>query len=331
MVFANAMTKAARLVELQLMFSRHPERAFSTKEIAKRLGIAPRTVRNYVNELSASGRLPVLYQQGAWILVPGARMEIPPVRFLLEEAAAVYLAARLLCRHADDSNPAVRGAVSKLAAVVPPDLQAAMDILGDRLEPTSNSRFAEVFRAVAYGWALRRAVDIEYTPRTGSGLSACRLQPYLLEPSAIGSAIYSIGWAEPPGAMRVFKLERVSRATLTDVEFEEHNPAALLDRIARAWGVWLTESEAVAVDLRFSPALAGRVAETRWHPSQRLTPCEDGSLRMSVVVSSTVEFIPWILGWGAACEVLGPPDLRERIARELQAASQRYEELVLAV
>ncbi len=305
--------------------------AFSTKEIAKRLGIAPRTVRNYVNELSASGRLPVLYQHGAWILVPGARIEIPPVRFLLEEAAAVYLAARLLCRHADESNPAVRGAVSKLAEVVPRDLQAAMDLLGGRLDPKSNSRFAEVFRTVAYGWALRRAVDIEYTSRTGSGRSACRLQPHLLEPSAIGSALYAIGWAEPPGAMRVFKLERVSRASLTDIEFEAHSPAALLDRIDRAWGVWLTESEAVAVDLLFSPALAGRVAETRWHPSQKLTPCADGSLRMSVVVSSTVELIPWVLGWGAACEVLGPPDLRERVARELYAASQRYEELVSAV
>ena len=75
---------------------------------------AARTVRNALTELSVSGRLPIIQERKRWRLAPDARIETPPVRFMLEEAAAVYLAARLLCRHSDDPNPAVRRAAGLL-------------------------------------------------------------------------------------------------------------------------------------------------------------------------------------------------------------------------
>ena len=45
MAFAHALTKTARLVEIQRMFATRPNRGLRTAEIAERLGIAPRTVR----------------------------------------------------------------------------------------------------------------------------------------------------------------------------------------------------------------------------------------------------------------------------------------------
>ena len=95
MVFADAMTKAGRLVELQCLFARSPHRRWTTRELAAKLGIAQRTVRVYLVELSASGRLPVFADKRGWRLVEGARLQLGPVSFQLEEAAAVYLAARL--------------------------------------------------------------------------------------------------------------------------------------------------------------------------------------------------------------------------------------------
>ena len=63
MVFADALTKAGRLVEMQRMFATRPNRGFRTAKIAERLGIAPRTVRKYITEMSASGRLPVILEK----------------------------------------------------------------------------------------------------------------------------------------------------------------------------------------------------------------------------------------------------------------------------
>ena len=57
-------------------------------------------MRNYLTELSVSGRLPIVQERRRWRLAPNAKIETPPVRFMLEEAAAVYLEAAQACREA---------------------------------------------------------------------------------------------------------------------------------------------------------------------------------------------------------------------------------------
>lgn len=324
MVFADALTKAGRLVELQLLFWASPGALLSTTAIAAHLGIAPRTARKYLTEMSGSGRLPVYRDDRGWRLVEEARLEVPPVRFLLEEAAAVYLAARLLIAHADEPNPAVAAAVAKLAKVVPHELRLPFQHLADRLPRGRDDRFTEVFRAVAYGWALRRVVRVTYAPRSRPEPFDCDLRPYLVEPSAVGSALYAIGRVDPPGEVRVLKLERMRSARLLQATFNPPPEGELLGRLDRAWGIWLSDGEPVAVRLRFAADTATRVAETRWHPTQRLERRADGGVDMELRVASTVEILPWILGWGSRCEVLSPPELRAEVAAELSRAARAY-------
>lgn len=324
MVFSDAMTKAARLVELQCLFARSPHRSWTTRELASRLGIAERTVRAHLGELSASGRLPLTSDRRGWHLVDGARILLGPIRFQLEEAAAVYLAARLLLRHSDEPNPAVREAVRRLAVVVPEDLGRFMDSLADRAATGAEHPFAEVFRTLAYGWATRRWVEMEYQGASRKAAARYRFAPYLLEPASREPSVYAIGLAEPPGAVRVFKLERVRRAVLTDAVFEAPALEELLSRLDQAWEVWLSDDNAIEVHLRFTAAAARQVTEARWHPSQRIERMAGGGIELRLVVASTVELVPWILGWGAACEVLQPAALREQVAREHGAAARTY-------
>ncbi len=326
MVFADALTKAGRLVELQRAFWANPRRGLTSSQLARRLGVAPRTVRRYMEELSGTGRLPVFRDGGVWRLLEEARLEIPPVRFHLEEAAAVYLAARLLLQHADEPNPAVRGALVKLGAVIPAELRPAFDRIADRLDERRDDRFAEIFKSLAYGWALHRVVRVTYAPRSRRERFTADLRPYLLEPSAVGSALYAIGRLDPPGALRVLKLERIEAAKLTDAAFPAPPLPPLLDRLDRAWGVWLSEEEPEDVVLRFAPDVAQRVKETRWHPSQRLDELPGGCLRATLTVASTVEILPWVLGWGSFCEVEAPAGLRARVAEELRHAAEQYGE-----
>ncbi|MFZ5787839.1 MAG: helix-turn-helix transcriptional regulator [Acidobacteriota bacterium] len=323
MVFGDALTKAGRLLELQRLFAKRPERSFSTAEIARFLGIAERTVRQYLSELSASGRLPVILDGRRWRLAPDARIEVPPIRFMLEEASAVYLAARLLCRHSDEPNPAAREAIAKLASVVPADLAAVMEELV-RSVPGDAGPFSGVFRAVAYGWALRREIDVEYHALGWDGPRRCRFRPYLIEPSVHGYSLYAIGHADPPGGLRIFKLERMREAALLDTRFEPPPVADLFARISQSWDVWFTDGDAIEVRMRFDPRVARRVTEARWHSSQRVTELPGGGVELRLAVSSTVELLPWILGWGDACEVLEPADLRDAVAAELARASARY-------
>lgn len=73
-----------------------------------------------------------------------------------------------------------------------------------------------------------------------------------------------------------------------------------------------------------APSAARRVKETTWHEDQRVEDLPDGSVRLRLVVAELTELKPWVLGWGSACEVLGPPSFRSEIARETAAAAEIY-------
>ena len=93
--------------------------------------------------------------------------------------------------------------------------------------------------------------------------------------------------------------------------------------MARAWDI-IADQAPTDVVLRFSPAVAARVAETRWHPSEVRESQPDGSLVWRARVAGTIEIRLWILSWGADIEVVEPADLRADVLATLRAAEDLY-------
>ncbi len=324
MVFGDSLTKAGKLVELQRAFLTKPEKVWTTEELANRIDVADRTVRKYLQELRDSELLPTDSEGRGWKLKSDARMTILPLRFELEEAVAVYLAARLLTRHVGESSPAVRSAVAKMSTVVPPELREACTRLAERVDPGKDAVAASIFRTMVNAWVLHRVVSVTYESRTRGESHELEFRPYLIEPSALGSAVYVVGRADPPGNVRVMKFARIKTARTLQATFVPPPKGEILDRLDKAWAIWMTDDDPVEVHLRFTSAVASRLKETRWHPSQQLTTNTDGSIDMRLAIASTIEIINWVLGWGANCEVLEPKELRDRIAAEHRDAAKVY-------
>ena len=76
--------------------------------------------------------------------------------------------------------------------------------------------------------------------------------------------------------------------------------------------------------IRFSPAVARFVQEKKWHPSQRLSPQQDGSLIVEFQLSSIVEVKSWVLSFGREAEVLAPESLRAEISDDVRLLAERY-------
>ena len=76
--------------------------------------------------------------------------------------------------------------------------------------------------------------------------------------------------------------------------------------------------------LRFDAAIAPRIREARWHPSERVSVEPDGALLWHGRVSGTIEIRLWILSWGSQVEVLAPPELRADVAATYRTAAARY-------
>jgi proteasome accessory factor B len=91
----------------------------------------------------------------------------------------------------------------------------------------------------------------------------------------------------------------------------------------RAWDI-IADQEPIDVVLHFSPKVASRVREARWHPSERVEAAADGGLTWRATVSGPIEIRLWILSWGDDVEVVEPAALRGDVAATHARAAARY-------
>jgi predicted DNA-binding transcriptional regulator YafY len=253
-----------------------------------------------------------------------------PVEFRLDEAMALYLAARLLVDGTDRRYPAAAHALLKLGRAV----QTTAPLIGEQVRRTgevmeSSARredphFIANLQQITTAWAQRRMVRLHYRKNPQERLKTHEVAPYFIEPSAVGQCSYLGGRREPPGELRTYKIERIERVEVLDRRYELPPDFDLAEHLKHAWGIWTTDGEPVEVALRFVPQAAARVRESRWHPSERLEPQPDGSLVWRAWVAETTEMLYWIKGWGALVEVLAPAELRAILAQEARRLAEVY-------
>ena len=295
-------------------------------EIAERLGMSVRNVYRDLHALEDEVGLPTWAEDGKWGILETAFL--PPLKLTLPEAMAVFLGARLMVRYADKYDPDLASAFEKLAATLPETLKEhvarTLDVLQDA---PLDGRFIAHVRLLTRAWADRRVVEIDYETAAYEGrsgeLTHRTVRPYLIEPSLQTHALYLIGWDEDRGGMRTFKIERIQAVSVTPRSFEPPEAGTLERDLRRGWDI-IADQDPVEVVIRFSPAVADRVAETVWHPDQRTRRLADGWLEWRTIVSGTIEIRLWIVSWGDDAEVVAPPDLRAQVQAIHERAAARY-------
>jgi predicted DNA-binding transcriptional regulator YafY len=300
--------RGARILKIQTLLQGNP-RGLTTREIARRTGVTPRTTYRDVRALEAMN-VPVYEDKGRILIDPN--FFIAPVKFTLREAMALLMGVRLMHRHTDEADPDVADAFTKLAAVMPaPVAEYVHATVRQMAERPPNPVYSRVLQTIALSWAGHKTVRIWY-PSPDHDVRPRVIEPYFLEPSLIGHSSYVVARDRGLGEMRTFKLQRITRAEQMAEAYQIPEDFDVNKYLAGAWGIFHS-GEPVEVRLRFYPPAAARVKESIWHPSQRLTDAARGAVNMTVTVTGTVEITPWILGWGDAVEVLAPQDLRDKI------------------
>ena len=119
--------------------------------------------------------------------------------------------------------------------------------------------------------------------------------------------------------------DQIISIKLTNIMFEFPANFSLEEHIGSSWGVF-TNDEVQPVKLRFSPAVASRVKNLRYHRSQEvLEELPDGSVIISLEVCGLIELKSWLLQWGKEVEVLGPFYLRQQLLEAAREIVQIYE------
>jgi predicted DNA-binding transcriptional regulator YafY len=119
-------------------------------------------------------------------------------------------------------------------------------------------------------------------------------------------------------------VERISNVAVLDERFSTPLAFSVRDHVAGAWGIW-SSAEPVEVVLVFKRSAVRRAKETIWHASQTTEMLPDSRLQLTVRVGSILEIRHWVLGWGGACEVVRPAELRHDIESEIRSMARTYD------
>ncbi|MBM4456786.1 MAG: CRISPR-associated helicase Cas3' [Chloroflexi bacterium] len=330
----RAQEKAQRLLQIEKLLWAHPE-GLTRAEIARRLGLNRSTITKYL----AHDQLPKsIYEDD----LDGNKLkldrnaDLTKTSFSLHEVMAIHLATRLLATRTDKQNPHAASALRKLGvALARLDRNVSGHLLrsADVMDEDANFRdpvYLKVLETLTEAWSAGRKVRLSHQKGDGK-ISDYLFSPYFIEPYAVGQTAHAIGWREAadagatlPPALRTLKIERIRAAAITHDRYEipaDFDPGVLL---RDAWGIWYSDEAPVEVTLRFHPRVALRVRETRWHPSQQIEEQADGSLLWRARVAEVQEMVPWIRGWGADVEAVGPPELREVLEKEVRRLTALY-------
>lgn len=314
-------SRAARLRKIEELLYRSSE-GMSVIAIAQATGVGRRTIYRDIELLSESG-VPVWQEEGRFGLV--REDYLSTVRLTLHEAMSMFIAGRLLARSADEHDPQIVSALTKLAASMPEPLSSSLARTALLISQRPiNDRYVQVREAITLGWAQRRKVRLWYrSPRSGE-VRQRDFSPYFIEAAGASYSAYVIGYDDHAQDMRTFKLNRLERAQMLDESYaipDEFDPQAYL---ATAWGIMRGE-HVVKVILEFNPRVTSLVKERRWHATQEIDDLKDGGLLLTLEISQPREMLPWIRSWGGDVEVIEPADLRTEVGADMWRAAMHYE------
>jgi proteasome accessory factor B len=315
------MDRAERLAMIERMLFRNGA-GLRVVEIAKACGVDRRTIYRDLARLEKIG-VPLSQQDGRVFI--NREYYAANIRLNLNEAVALFIAARILSRHAEQQNPYIIPAMTKLASALPEPLASHVHYIADsvRAHPVDRN-FALVLETITRAWMERRKVKLWGSLARGVDISVCDFSPYFLEPTAAGG-LYAIGYDDATRGVRAFRLGAIKRAKLLDDVYEIPTNFDRRHYLASLWGIMSgDEGKKTEVVLAFSADVTPLIKERVWHSSQRIETLDDKRCTLSVQVSDWQELLPWIRSWGAQVEVLEPQALRHELALEAARVEALY-------
>ncbi|WP_406013156.1 YafY family transcriptional regulator [Streptomyces sp. NBC_00984] len=309
-------------------------------ELAERFEVSVRTIYRDIEALSASG-VPVYAERGRHggiALLPGFRTDVTGLT--ADEARALFVLAAEGAHAALGLDAALGSALRKVMAALPEPHRPAAELTSRRIlvdpvrwmsGPQPAVDVAELHDAVFADRRLR----LSYRHSGTSDPRTYTVDPYGL---VVKAGVWYLV-ADRDGVPRLFRADRVRRATLTDEPVVRRPGAELAD----LWDALRKQVEERPGRVRLrvrvhrsrldlfvrlhGGALTGEPRPEKGGECRDRVPGEESGewLRAELAVDS-VEWARALLSFGPNVEVLSPPEAREILLRHAAAVVELYGE-----
>jgi predicted DNA-binding transcriptional regulator YafY len=310
--------RADRLVAVLLLLQQRGQ--VTAAEVAAELEVSERTARRDLDALAMAG-IPVYALRGrggGWRLAGGGRTDLSGLN--ADETRALFLVAAASAGPSQD----LRGALRKLLRALPAELRGRAEAASSAVvvDPAGWDRPAPT-RPTPHLDAVQRAVVDAH--RIKLGYVDRSRAPTTRTVAPLGLAAKGSSWyllADTDAGLRTFRVDRITAVESTG------EPVVRPDDfdLARAWRLIVDEVDRkrtpVIAQALVPPAMVGVVRAVVGNRVGIGPPADDGRTQVELRGHSVRSLAGEIAGFGAAVEVLDPPELRTALAavgRELLA------------
>ena len=219
------MARSHRLFDLMQVLRRH-RRTVSGGALARELGVSLRTIRRDIATLQEMGA-DIDGEAGVgYILQPG--FLLPPLSFTEEELLGLVIGAQWVSRQTDDTLAfAVKNALAKINAVLPPDMRSALDddtvYVGHRAKAATPLDLSEIRRALREQRKLRITLSLEDAPQ-GQQV----IWPIML--GLIEGGRFIAAWCELDSQFRVIAMADIATAEILTERYARNRR-----QLVKAW------------------------------------------------------------------------------------------------
>lgn len=313
------MNRTDRLVSMVMLLQ--SRRVITAAQLADHFEITERTVYRDLAALGEGG-VPIVGEPGVgYSLMSGYCL--PPVMFSPEEAFAFVTGGLLVERMTDASmRDAIRSAMGKVTAVLPPGLQGRVDrlrktmVIGGRSPTKGSVPLSTVQRAMAEGCVLR----LNY-------LGAARGAPTerLVEPRGLVFYLdhwHLIAWCRLRGDMRDFRVDRIVRCETLPEPIPPHPDFNLTQHIAKCMMPERSECAVIEVPERLIESV-----RRFWGPTIIEEESMGNEVRVRFVFRSDgFDYVArWLLSMGTDAEILSPEVLRMKVTELALATADHHQ------
>ena len=302
-------------------------------DLMDELGVSRATLKRDLEYLRERLDAPIVYDRFAngYSMRPDARdrrqvrHELPGVWFSEREIHALLTMHQLiqgldeggvLARHLTPLLDKLHGMLGASDA----EAQALMQrvkIMSAARRPVNGRHFELIGNAITQ----RQRVQMRYYVRSRREETERTVSPQRLVHWR--NTWYLDAWCHTSDALRRFALDAVRRASLLELRAKDVSLKTIEAELDVGYGVF-SGAKLQWATLLFTPEAAQWVQHEQWHPQQKATLHDDGSLTLRVPYSDATELAMDILRHGEQVKVLAPVALVKRVAAQLRAAAGIY-------
>lgn len=322
------MTRDDRFMAIVLML--RARKRVTARQLAQILGVTERTIYRDMQALQESD-VPIASTpgiEGGYELREG--YYVPPIMLNKDEAVALFLGGTFIAdRKGTPFQDSIRTALQKLEPLLPETAREPAIITKDHVrwdvqdaDPTEKQagHLSLLTKAIQQQKCVHMAYasDEKNTERT--------ISPYGMVYT--DGKWYLVGYCHLRAAIRMFRVDRITSAELTDEDFDL--PADFdLDRYTgKQWAESLERrlrNVAPSVTVRIPPALLDEVDKHWLHRFARRESIPDSNdLLVTLHDDDPQNTVRLVRSWGPSVEVIAPEEIRQQLLRESECLAATY-------